>query len=720
MTFLNAILLGGMVAGAIPVIIHIINRNRFRQIRWGAMHLLEQILRIQKRRLRIEQLLLLLVRIAIPVLLALCMARPVLTGIETLKGRAKTSLVVLLDNSYSMNAVAPGGSHFNQAKAHINTIVNALPRGSEITVAWMTGRQSARLGPTFDQNRMRGMLAAKKQGFGTADAAAAIEAASGICAGAHYKDRDLVIMSDFQKLTWDSDTAEARQRALDLVANIPLPPAITLFRTGKEVTENVAVESLDVSRPIIGVAQNLRIRAAIKNHGKTTFEDMRVYFRVDSENRSASQMTLGPGESGQVVFSHEFDSPGSHVVEIYADADPLKADNVKRFSIPVWDKLPVLLVSGDTNPQPLQAETAFLQIALQPFTSAAATLSDLITTRLITPDKLTAKELMEHRVVVLANVPRLSDLQIKIIEDYVRRGGGLLVFCGDRIDPDWYNNKMVASATGLLPCEFAQVVDSETLKTLPAGIVAQHYDHQALEFFNDPRNGSLQGIKLQTWYKLAAPQSTRDTSVIAHLDSADPFLVEKQFGKGRVIQCCTACDDDWSNLPARPAYLPMMQQLVTYLASTVYPPRNVNVGQQLAALLPPENAGKTAVLTDPEGKRHELSAILKDDHCLVEFADTELPGLYVLETPENETIHFVVNTSSEESDLTLLDDTEFAELAMQMKAKPVSSAQQYLQFDQRRRFGREMWKWLLAAVLLLVFVEILLQQRFGMVKNDDH
>ena len=718
MTFLNAILLGGILAGAIPVIIHIINRNRFKRIRWGAMHLIEQILRRRRRRLKIEQILLLLVRIAIPVLLALCMARPVLTGIEALRGRAKTSLIVLLDNSYSMNAFSGEGAHFTQAKTQINTIVNALPRGSEATVAWMTGRASAQLGPTFDQARLRGMLAAKKQGFGSADAPATIENAAGLCSNANHMDRELVIMSDFQEITWSPDAAEPRQRALELVRNIPLPPKLTLFRVGKEVTDNVAVESLAVSRPIIGVAQNLRVRAAIMNHGKTTFEDMRIHFRVDGKNRSASQMTLGPGEAGQVVFSHAFETPGSHVLEIYADADPLKADNVKRFSIPVWDKLPVLLVSGDTNPAPLQAETAFLQIALQPFASAKATLSDLITTRVITPEKLTAKELLENRVVVLANVPQLSDLQVKTLDDYVRRGGGLLIFPGDRNNRDWYKSKTLASGAGLLPCEFAQIVDTHALNSQPAAIVAQHYDHQALEFFNDPRNGTLQGAKLQTWYKLVAAQSSlQEIAIAAHLDTADPFLVEKQFGKGRVIQCATACDDDWTNLPARPAYLPLMQQLIAYLASTVYPPRNISVGRPLAALLTPENADKVAFVTDPEGKRHELKAILKDDHCLIEFANTELPGLYALETPDSEIIHFVVNTSSKESDLKLLDDAEFAALAQEMQAEPVSSAEQYLQLDKRRRFGRDIWKSLLAAVLVLILIEILLQQRFGMVKK---
>jgi hypothetical protein len=762
MTFLNAILLGGILAGAIPVIIHIINRNRFRQIRWGAMHLLEQILRVRRRRLRIEQILLLLVRIAIPVLLALCMARPVLTGAKALLGKAKTSLVIVLDNSYSMNAFGATQSHFDQAKSQINTILSSLPRGSEVSIVWMSGRASSQLGPTFDLARLRGLLAAKKQGFGVADPPAAIEAASGLCSKAHYIDRDLVIMSDFQKISWGPDAAQARQRATDLVRNLPIAPRLTLFRVGKEATDNVAVESLEVSRPILGVGQNIQVRSAIKNYGKAAFEDMRVYFRVDGDNRSASQITLGPGESGQVVFSHVFTVPGSHVIEVYADADALKADNFKRYSIPVWDKLPVLLVSGDTNPEPLQAETAFLQIALQPFVSAAVTLSDLIIARVITPDKLTAQELTEHRVVVLANVPQLSDQQVKTLEDFVSRGGGLLVFPGDRINQDWYNTKLLASGQaprplgeGLLPCKFAQIVnvapatpargpgglEADTLSSQPAGpardgeahIVARHYDHQALELFNDPRNGSLQGVMLRTWYKLAAPEpSPQNIAVAAHLDTGDPFLVEKQFGKGRVIQCCTACDDDWSNLPARPAYLPLMQQLVTYLASTVYPPRNVNVGQQLAALLRPGNADKAATITDPDGKRHEikvapatpargpggLEAVLREDHCLVEFAETELPGLYVLETPDNETIHFVVNTSRTESDLKLLDDKEFADLAEVMQAKAVSSAEQYLQLDKQRRFGREIWKPLLAAVLVLLFLEVLLQQRFAMVKKQ--
>ena len=99
MTFLNLILLGGIMAAGIPIIIHFFHRTRPRVVRWGAMHLLDTILKSSARRLRLEQLLLLLVRAGIPLILAFCMARPVLTGMSQLLGNAKTSMVLLVDNS---------------------------------------------------------------------------------------------------------------------------------------------------------------------------------------------------------------------------------------------------------------------------------------------------------------------------------------------------------------------------------------------------------------------------------------------------------------------------------------------------------------------------------------------------------------------------------------------------------------------------------------------
>jgi len=114
--FLNAALLGGLLAVSIPVVIHLFHKSKFRVVPWGAMHLLEAVLRKNTRRLKLEQLLLLLLRCSIPVALALLMARPVLRGLESLIGDAKTSTVVVLDNSYSMEAGGLNRSNYLQAR----------------------------------------------------------------------------------------------------------------------------------------------------------------------------------------------------------------------------------------------------------------------------------------------------------------------------------------------------------------------------------------------------------------------------------------------------------------------------------------------------------------------------------------------------------------------------------------------------------------------------
>ncbi len=714
--FDNAILLWGTAAGAIPIIIHLINRSRFRTVKWSAMHLLEQVLRNQQRRLQIEQLILLLIRISIPVLLALCMALPIFTRMDQLLGAARTSMIILMDNSSSMNAVPSSQSQFTLARQEAEKIIDSLPRGSEATIIWLSGNADSITGPSFDSQRLKSHLAADEEGFGIADAAAGLENAAKLLAKSHYHHTEVVLISDYQKVSFSEKYASARQRSLEQINSLAKKPYVTFLRVGEEVKENVAVESLNLSRAVLGINQEIRLRADIRNYGEGSYPEMRVYFRVDGRERSVSQISLGPNQAGQVLFRHTFDTPGSHYLEVYADADPLVSDNVKRVSIPVLDKLPVLLVSGDTNPQPLRSETAYLEIALQPFKLAKANLTDLIQAHVIPFQRLNIDDLSarKDRVVILANIRQLNDDQLQALENYIREGGSLLIFPGDRINRDWYNSKLFKGGQGILPAPLGNLTGAGKQRQSPAGIVLRHYEHQALEFFNDPRNGSLGNSRIRLWYHLRESTTlSKKINVIARLDTGDPFLVEKEFGAGRVILCCTACDADWSNLPMRPSYLPLMQRLVTYLASKVYPPRNIAVGEPIAAFLPESQIDKIATLTDPDGREHQLTVRKKVDHGIVQFEKTTRPGLYILKLPDGNIIHFVVDTSRDESDLTLLNQKEFNVLAREMNALPLDSSTEYLKITEKRRSGQPLWQFVLAATLCMVLLEILLQQWFA-------
>ncbi|MES2572680.1 MAG: BatA domain-containing protein [Verrucomicrobiota bacterium] len=148
MSFLNLALLGGAAAFLIPILIHLFHKSRFEVVKWGAMHLLESVIRVNQRRVRIEQLILMMVRAAIPLLLALAMARPVWSGAKKLMGETKSSTVILLDNSYSMEAGRTGVSNFSTARDEATRLISDLKRGSDVQVILMgEGGQPCSISP---------------------------------------------------------------------------------------------------------------------------------------------------------------------------------------------------------------------------------------------------------------------------------------------------------------------------------------------------------------------------------------------------------------------------------------------------------------------------------------------------------------------------------------------------------------------------------------------
>ncbi|MCX7934375.1 MAG: hypothetical protein N3A66_03850, partial [Planctomycetota bacterium] len=518
---------------------------------------------------------------------------------------------------------------------------------------------------------------------------------------------ELVILSDFQRSSWGEKNAASRQQAREALRRLAVPPRLTLFRVGKEARDNVVVEPLDLSRQVLGVGQRLRVRANVRNRGDADYPNLRVFFRADGKEVSAAQIALPPRQERQVLFSHVFAQPGSHVLEVEAEADTLRADNRSLASVVVWDKLPALLFNGEPAATPLKTETGFLALALWPFGAVQAPQPDLIAPTVVDGVGWDPKVLGRYRVAVAANVQRFQEEQAKALEQFVRDGGDLLIFLGDRIDRQWWNNRLVS----LLPGRIGEMRGGRG--EADTAVAVQHFSHPALAMFNDPREGRLDSGRIRLWYQAEPLPAEPPVSLVARLQNGDPFLLERRCGAGRVIMCATACDADWNDLPLEPSYVPLMQQLVAYLGSTIYPPRNVEIGEKLAAFLPAEEAGKIAILTDPSGKQRDLPVRQIENRALVEYGETSMPGLYILRSPSGETAHFVVRTPLAESDLALLSEAEFKRLAEALNADAVSSAEEYRALQQQRRYGIELWQPLLGLVAALLLLEIWLAGRFA-------
>lgn len=737
MTFLNQALAYGALAFTIPLIIHILNRSRFKTVEWGAMHLLESVIKVNHKRFRIDQLILLLVRCAIPILLALCLAKPVLTGAFPLQENAPVSLVILLDTSYSMDAVDPAGTRFDNAVNAACAIIGAASRGSEVAVIQTGGKPTPLFDqPVFDPDAVIRKLKQSRAGFGASDMQASLDEAIATLSGMSHARRELVVISDFQPNDWQTigtNAAESIRRQLDL---LPVKPELTLLPIGQSVTGNVSVESLEFPRRALGVGQQLAVRANIRNHGTTPIEQARVILRIDGVESSVSQIALTANGTTQTLFPCTFEKSGSHVIEaeVVLD-DPLTDDNRFAAAVTIWDSINVLLVDGDPSGQALQSETDYLAIALTPFTFGRVRLSDLVQTQTVQTKDVNEERLKSARVVVLANVSKLEAAQLTALTAFVQDGGALLVCAGNRIDLDWYREQMSANGTGLLPGIFGAPQGQIDGAGKSAHIVAQHFDHPALEFFNEASNGDLSSAEIRRWYELTNINSAAGAVVVTRLDNGDPFLAERRFGDGVVMQLATACDADWSDLPLRPFYVPMMQQLITTMASGIAPPRNIATGEPAVALFAPTpaspdanekpvesensepNESITLSVVTPDGSRRTLNTIPQGKKQMARFDGTQRPGVYAMSTGSTQTLHFVAETSRDESNLIVLDEPGLTSLSKSLASTLIKSSAEYIAQDKLRRHGQEIWRYFLAALLIFMFLELVLQQRFARVRT---
>lgn len=763
MSLLNPLLAIGASALLIPLLIHIFNRSRFRTVEWGAMHLLESVISQNRRRLRIDQLILLLIRCLIPAVLAICLARPVLTG-NGLLGDAPVALVVLLDNSYSMEAVDPGGTRFTAAVESACRVIGELPRGSQVAVVLTGGRPTPLFDtPLADLQTVIRRLRQQKPGLGASDMPGSLELAADLLESMPAVRRQLLVLSDYQPADWNSlsggPAAALRQR----LQNSDIPTQLLLLAgtppRADARPDNITVESLQLPQQPIGVGQEFSIQARLKSYSSRDLETASVSLTLDGQPVSTVQTSLKSGGTAELLFRCRSDVAGSHVLTVAVAADDLlPADNQRSAAIDLLDTVRVLLIDGDPGSQPLQSETDYLAVALTPWTFGRVPLTDLLQTQVVPPAQLTEAALQTARVVVLANVPKLTEPQTDWLTAWVKGGGSLLITAGNRMDIEWHRTKLWADGTGLLPAAWGELRGAgEPTAAAPAApaaaagprsarIVSQRSEHPALAFFNDPANGDLSTAEIRRWHVLtpaAATDSQPGSATAALLDSGDPLLLERRLGDGVVLQLATAVDADWSDLPLRPFYVPLMQQLVATLAVQIQPPRNLPAGTAAVALFhppvaaetdsavaakataaapaPPQNTANTdnasplpaVTLVDPLNARSTLPSRVQGRWLAAETTATQRPGIYLMTLPDGRPAHFAVQTDATESDLTLLDPLQQQNIAQQLNAQLLTSVQDYLEADRRQRHGAEIWPWVLAGLLLLMCLEVVLQQRFA-------
>jgi von Willebrand factor type A domain/Aerotolerance regulator N-terminal len=726
MSFLNWILLGGIAAFAAPLIIHLLNRTRFKVVDWGAMHLLEAALQVNSQRIQWQSLLLLFMRCLIPILLALGLARPVLTSWRSAGGAGDKSLVLLIDNSISMQAAgSSGNTRFQQAIQQAQAIIKRQAPSTELSL-WTFGGQPLDVlrGTTFDHARVSNKLGSLTNDAGSIAVQPALAVALKQASSMQNASREIIILSDFQDHEWKAFGESGRAAIKQQLAAEKLPLQLTFLPVHEPVSKanlSVAIEPLE--QPLVVVEQIFRISATVRNQDDQAAENVPIVLKVAGTEVASRRITVPPHGATQAVFDCQIDSPGTHDVNVSIDdTQGLSGDNTSDRIVSVRAPLKVLLVDKQSSAPELQRSTGYLSLSLSPFQATDAGKNYMLT-RVIHPDQLTTSEIADHDVIVIGDAPRLNEKAAEEIATFVRQGGGLLIFSTSTIDKNWYNSRWGAnSKLPLLPADFSP-------ETKPLAKVAHISDelstHPSLAFFKQLGTEDLPSVEIKNavGLKLNPSESAEAAAtVLLKLDSGEPFLVAKPLGAGHVLHFAASADTTDTNLPLRPIYVPLMQSLVQWLAIGTEASRNATTGESLGIKFPMRTEDATtspvesgALVTLPDRSQVEVNL---DPSGQLSFDQTALPGVYSVirgkdasDQKASQVENYAVNTPIEESEMRFLSQQQLGELATATGANIAADAQELLNMQSLRAHGREAWRWFLLALVALLFVELWWQQR---------
>ncbi len=706
--FLNPLMLAGIGGAAVPLVLHLLNRARYRTVDWGGMMFLGGQSPRQQRRSRMRQLPLLIVRMALVATLAVALARPIVHGPWALSDTARTTAVIVFDRSASMGYDENGQSRLDLARQAAMHILTSLRGGDQVALL-LTGAPGdpPTAQPTADLQAIAARLVDLKPSFGQADLATSLQHAAQILDRHPHDNHELFVITDRQALNWagidDTFAAGWTSRRVDG----RITRRFVVIPVGTDSADNLAIEAItpQISPAVVGLPTEIEIR--IRNHGPTARAAVPLTLTHGQRTLLETSFDIPPQSTHTLKADVHFDRPGEQVLTATLHADGLVADNTLDAVVVVLPKMRVLLVSGDQREGAFRSEGDFFRLALAPFAAAGYKGADLADVETIPPEQLAKTTLSEFDAVVLANVPHLPPAEARAVEQYVYGGGGLLIAPGNLTRIDLYNQYLHRDGSGILPARLHPATAIDGARA--TGVLGLDLDHPILRFLR----GSGDPVPTATIgrYFPAAVHSTR-ARVLGSYVSGDPFLIESRTGRGRVLLLTTPIDADWSTLPLTSFYLPFAQSLVRYLAGGAIPEHNLRLGQELIMTIDAPLDERTVSLELPDGSRTRPQISLLGRSTEIR-SSTTLPGRYHLryrqEGASGKLQTFVVSSPPEESDLSPLDELRWAALARELGFEiidPIRQPASATLADARQR--RELWPILLGIVLLLGMVEMVL------------
>lgn len=714
MSFLSPAFLLGLPLVAIPVLIHFFSRKQRTPIRWGAMDFLMASATPRRRFMRLRDLLLLLLRIAIVLALIGALAQPMLSS-GWIGSTGPRDVILIIDNSMSTARKLSGGTAFDRELDEADKIIHQLKPSDVIRVLlaspvpeWMTDGPVA--GGSGAARELSDRLHELKPNDGSAGILECVQSALRTEPVRKDVSRFITILTDGQAHGWRADVPGAWAAIRSAVEKSKWPVVIrVLVPEGASAdSANLTVEKITSVRPVVAAGQPVTLTASVKNNGTRPSAATSLAWSTREESLGMSTVpALQPGAGTTVSLSQPFANPG--LVEVsckLSSQDDLPPDDSARYLLEVTRSVPILLVEGEAPSDPAASDSRYFMAALgygddnQPGPAAA-----IFQPKLIGYGKLRDADLSAYQCVVLADVPRLPTEMAQKLARYVSSGGGLWMALGDQTDISAYNEQSATLSTQpLLPTPVGDASDREKFMSL----APPSSENPVTALLADTHRLDIDRVRIYRRHQFDVAGDA-GLNVLLRAEGGAPVAVEKELGRGRIIVMGVPFGPDWSSLPLCHAYVVMVREWLWSLTESGLTRRNLQSGEALQITAPADVSNGAATLETPTGRVAQLFGQEEDGRMIFRFGKTQAPGPYrlTLSSKTSQTEEFYVGRDPEESNLTPLTAAQLKTLSdaggLQFGGDPLFQAET----QKIAAPPKALAMWLLMALIALLAVEII-------------
>ncbi|HET6881014.1 MAG TPA: BatA domain-containing protein, partial [Pirellulales bacterium] len=622
LTFLNQPLLWGMALAAIPIVIHLLFRRRFRRVDWAPMHYLKLSIQRNRRRVRIEQLLLLMLRTLLILLLFFFVARPVMhaAGLgKWLGGRSRTSQILVIDDSLSMGYREGGRSAFDRAKELAVSLLDGVAQKDRFTLLVASRPRQPLLHEVelVSRDEAAGLISKLEPTDAFVSWEPVVQKIDELLTSGSYPIRDVALITDLRRAGWDETISSIGDRWSSQQIEM------RIFDAGSESTANAALSELTQLDRLAMVGAATRFQATIHNASQRELAGANATWTVDGKPTLLQLPTIAAGETARVDLSAVFQEAGPHHVEFALPDDALRADNRRTAVCQVREQVNILLVDGEPSSEPLSGEVDFLALAL----AIGATDADAFRVQVVTDAEWSTLASAESDLIVLANVGNLTPEQAARLERQVASGTGLMIFPGEQVDAAAYAQLLYRDGEGLLPALPETTADEEF-----TGLVLEGGAAGPLDALKQLSPAVLERIKVRRFLQVRLDEQQHpEVRVLARWNNAEssPAVLEKQYGRGQVLLWTVTADKAWSDWPTEPSYVLGMREAAAAVVRSDGGAHELTAGDVLRLALP-EGVQLGSPAPTVECPAADKPQVVHLEDGSLTYADTRRAGLYKL------------------------------------------------------------------------------------------